>query len=101
VLEAAQDGHDLLGAEIGIEQIEWDNSTEGAIRLLEPPPGMFARPQRVFGDRRHTSETEQAIRLVGSETPLLLSTRQCSGRHPDHPRHRDQGNVVARPNARQ
>src|SRR5882672_1102314 len=96
VLDAAQDGHDLLGAEIGVEQIEWDDTAERTIRLLEPSPGMFALAQDVLGDCRHPREAQQAVRLVGAETPLLLSPRQGSGGQTDHPRQREHGNAVAR-----
>jgi hypothetical protein len=101
VLDTAQDGHDFRGAEIGIEQIEGGDPTEGVVRLLEPSAYMCGLAQDIFGDGRHTREAQQAIRLVGSQTPFFLSPRQGPGGHPDYPGQREHWNVVARCHTRE
>jgi hypothetical protein len=98
VLDPAQDGHDFLGTEIGVQQIERDDPAQCPVRLLEPSPGLVLRSQHILGDGGHACQTQQPIRLVRSEASLLLPPGQGAGRQADNPRQRG-GDVVALPTA--
>ena len=91
-LELARQFVNTLDVETGADELERPK----ALASWLGERGLLPRGVNV-GNR----ETQQAVRLAGSETSFLLSPRQGPGRHPDYPRQREQGNVVARSNARE
>src|SRR6266852_1369503 len=101
VLDAIENRHDFLGAEVSVQQVEGYRAAERPTRILQPPPGLGLGSQYVLGRRGHASHAQQPVRLVRSEALLLLPARQGQFRETDHTGQSGQGDPVAFRDSRQ
>jgi hypothetical protein len=92
VLDTAEDLFDLVGADVSVELLEGDQTSQCSVRLLEPAPGLFGGSEDLLDPCRDAPEPQQAIGFVRAEPPLFLSPGQGAGRDVENPEQRLLGN---------